>query len=216
MKRLFCLVILISLFCTLCCENIFANDDWEFWNMETIKMKLNDKFGLTLIEEFRFNENMNNFYTHVQYIGPTYTFNEYVGIGILYQTADSKTKDDWNTNHRFDLDLYTPATLYDFKFDGRTRFERDMTANTWTYRGKLQISHDVMLCDRKFIPYISNEAFVLLDPETKYNENRAEIGIKTGFIFGTDISLYYMSRMKKSKDDWHNANILGVNMSYKF
>lgn len=214
MKKI--IVSLITLFLLLSCNNAVARDDWEFWNMESIKTQITNKLGLTLIEEFRFNKDASIFYTHVQYLGPTYTFNEYFGIGVLHQMVNSKKNSDWNTNHRFDLDLYLSYKLYDFKIDTRTRFERDITVNSWTYRGKAQISHNFTICNRKYIPYISNEAYLALTPEVKYNENRIEIGVKTGFLFGTEIGTYYMSRMKKPKNDWINSNILGLNLSYKF
>lgn len=216
MRKLFIILLTSSLLSLFLCNNAIAREDWEFWNMETIKAKITDKIGLTLIEEFRFNEDSSTFYTHVQYLGPTYTFNENFGVGILHQMVNSKKNDDWNTNHRFDLDAYISTKIYDFKIDTRTRFERDVTINTWTYRAKEQISYDIILFNRNYTPYISNEGYLALTPEVKYNENRMEIGIKTGFLFGTEIGSYYMNRMKKPKNDWINSNVLGLNLSYKF
>lgn len=216
MKKLFTILITSFLLSLFLCNNAIARDDWEFWNMETIKTKITDKIGVTLIEEFRFNEDAGNFYTHVQYLGPTYTFNENFGVGILHQMVNSKKNDKWNTNHRFDLDAYISAKIYDFKIDTRTRFERDVTINTWTYRAKEQISRDILLLNRNYTPYISNEGYLALTPEIKYNENRATLGIKTKFLLGTDIDLYYMNRAKKPKNDWVNSNVLGVSVGYKF
>jgi hypothetical protein len=195
---------------------IYASDDSEYWSSYKFNLKLNEKLSLKLIEEFRMKSDMGNFYTYVQYAGLGYKINDYLDTACLYQLVSSKSNQRWPESHRIDMDLILHFNLDEFKLSNRSRFERNATKSSWLYRDNIEIKRTIELFHKFFTPFISNEFFLDLEPDSGFHENRASVGFSTDFIWGTKLSIYYMARGKKAHGNWNNSNILGTTIDFSF
>jgi len=210
------LILLIVLVYFACSSFVLASDDGEYWSMTTFSKKVNDRLRLNLLEQFRMKSEMGNFYTYVQYAGVNYKINNNFDVGVWYKLVSSKNSQDWSESHRVDIDGTVKLDLSGFKISDRSRFERNTTSNSWLYRNRLKCSKTVELFEKDFTPFISNEFFLDLEPSDGFDENRASVGFSTKFIWGTKLALYYMSRAKKSKGNWNNANVIGTTIGFNF
>jgi hypothetical protein len=191
-------------------------DDWEVWPDNTIKVKLNDKVSLDFLNQFRVHDDMSTFYTYVLYAGSYIKINKYIDTAVWYKFVESKKHNHWEASHRYDID---GIVKYDFewiKLSDRSRFEHNVTKNAWLYRNRIKVSQGFDIYKHTFTPYFSNEFFIDFGSDGGYHENRATVGITTGFIYGTKIGVYYMSRATKSGGEWNNANVLGVSTGITF
>lgn len=207
------IVCIIIIFCTSFSE---AADDWEFWPGNTVKVKLNDRTSLNFLEEFRIRKDMSSFYTYVLYAGAYVKINEYADTAVWYKFVNSKSGNDWHASHRCDADAILKYNLEGFKLSNRSRFEYNFIAVSWLYRDRVKVAREFTIFDWKFTPYISNEFFFDLSNSDGYDENRVSAGVSTPFVFNTKLTAYYMSRAKKSDDNWTNANVIGFSAGISF
>lgn len=194
----------------------WAGDDWEFWPGNTLKVKLSDRVSLNFLEEFRIKSDMSSFYAYVLYTGTYVKINEYVDVAAWYKFVESKGSSDWHASHRYDMDGILKYNLEGFKLSNRSRFEHNFTKDSWLYRDRIKTARELTIFGWKFTPYIFNEFFFDLSNDDGYDENRASIGVSTPFIFYTELTAYYMSRAKKSDDNWTNANVIGLSAGMSF
>ena len=213
LSKLFLLFVVIYFGCS---SVVLASDDGEYWSMTTFSKKINDKLKLNLLEQFRMKSEMGNFYTYVQYAGVNYKINSNFDVAVWYKLVSSKSSQEWSESHRVDIDGTVNVNLSGLKISDRSRFERNTTANSWLYRNRLKLSKTVELFEKDYTPFISNEFFLELEPSDGFEENRASVGFSTKFIWGTKLTLYYMSRAKKSDGRWNSANILGTTIGFSF
>jgi len=193
-----------------------ASDGSEYWSTATVSAKLNERVKLNLIEQFRFKSDMGNFYTYVQYFGPSCKVNDYFDLALWYKLVSAKNNGRWTETHRFDIDGTLKLELAGFKFSNRSRFERNTDKPSWLYRDRVKITKKIKLFNRNFTPFVSNEFFFDLEPIDGYHENRASVGISTDFIWGSKFTISYMSRTKKANGNWSNANVLGTTVGLSF
>ena len=203
--------------------------DAEYWSTYSVDAKVTERLKLKFVEQLRINDGK-GFYTNVIYAGPVYKLTDRFSAGVLYKNVQKKgsSKEDWHTENGLVLDLYSKANLqdlsyffpdinwWDIDYAGRNRLEYN-AKGTWLYRAKSTVSKDFELAGRNYTPYVANETFINLNDKFRFEQDRAEAGVKTDFFFGTTIKVYYMARLKKQHDGkWTNANILGTTISYKF
>jgi len=204
---------------TFCFFNIsWAGDDWEIWPGNTAKLKINDKTSFRFIEQFRTNDNMSTFYQYVMYAGVYTKLHKYFDAAAWYKFVESKVDQHWEDSHRVDVDgiiKYTVEPL-ELKLSNRSRLEYNITSDSWVYRDRIKVSGGLEIFNKKFTPYVFNELFFSLGSKGQYNENRANLGMSTDFLFDTKLTFYYMARTKKSSGKWVNANVLGVNVGMSF
>ncbi len=205
----FCLIY----FC--CVSSILASDNSEYWGTGTISVKVNEKVKLNLLEEFRLRSD-SGFYVYVQYVGASYKVNDYFDTALWYKLVSVKKNEHWAESHRFDIDGTLKLELSGFKFSNRSRVERNTTASSWLYRDRIKIERPIKLINRQFTPFVFNEFFLDLEPESGYHENRASIGFKTNFVYISRLTVYYMARGKKNNGSWNNTDVIGTTVSLYF
>ncbi|MDP8230537.1 MAG: DUF2490 domain-containing protein [Candidatus Gorgyraea atricola] len=210
----FWLLFTAAFFC--CASLVHASDDTEYWSMHTFSAKINERVKLNLLEEFRMKSDMGNFYTYVQYVGASYKVSDYFDVAGWYKLVSSKANQNWTETHRYDIDGTLKIDLDGFKLSNRSRFERNTNASSWLYRDRIKVTKKVKLFDRDYTPFLSNEFFLDIEPNDGYHENRASGGISTDFIWGTKLTLYYMSLAKKSSGEWNSANVIGTTVGVSF
>jgi len=193
-----------------------AGDGSEYWSTVTASAKINDRVKINLVEQLRFQSDMGNMYTYVQYFGPSFKVSDYLDLGLWHKFVSSKSSGNWSESNRFDFDATLKCELAGFKLSNRSRFERNVDSPSWLYRDRIKISKKINLFKREFSPFVSNEFFVNLEPTDGYSENRASVGISTAFLCGSKLTLSYMSRTKKANGNWSNANVLGTSIGFSF
>lgn len=193
-----------------------ASDDTEYWSTYKISAKVNERINLNLIEQFRLNNNMSNFYTYVQYAGASYKITDYFDTALWYKLVSSKTNQNWSESHRFDIDGTFKFNLDKFKLSNRSRVERNTTKSSWLYRDRIKFAKDIKISNKKITPFISNEFFLDIDPHYGYHENRAEIGFSMDIIKHLKLDISYMCRAKKEHGEWVSANVVGTTLNFSF
>lgn len=193
-----------------------ADDDSEYWSTVTVSGKVNERVKVNLIEQFRFQSDMGNMYTYVQYFGPSFKVSDYLDLGLWHKFVSSKSSGNWSESNRLDFDATLKWELVGFKFSNRSRFERNLNKPSWLYRDRIKITKKIKLFNRDFTPFVSNEFFFNMEPTDGYHENRASVGISTAFLWGSKFTLSYMSRSKKANGNWSNANVLGSSIGLSF
>jgi len=193
-----------------------ASDGSEYWSTATVSAKLNERVKLNLIEQFRFQSDMGNFYTYVQYFGPSFKVSDYLDLGLWHKLVSSKSSGSWSETNRFDFDATLKFELAGVKLSNRSRFERNVNKPSWLYRDRIKFSKAIKLFNWDLTPFVSNEFFFDLEPTDGYHENRATVGFSTGFLCGSKLTLSYMSRTKKANGNWSNANVLGTSVGFSF
>ncbi|UCD54992.1 MAG: DUF2490 domain-containing protein [Candidatus Omnitrophota bacterium] len=199
-----------------CTSISWAVDDWEFWTGNTVKLKVNNNVSFDFIEEFRIKEDMSTFYQYVMYAGTYAKINKYIDTAIWYKFVGTKKHHCWKGTHRYDIDGILKYELTGFKLSNRSRFEHNVSKNSYLYRDRVKISRDFETFGRKYTPYFFNEFFITINPDGGYHENRANVGISIDFFFRTKLVTYYMARAKKKGGHWKNANVLGAYVKMSF
>ncbi len=192
-----------------------AGDNSEYWGTCTFSVKVNEQVKLDLLEESRIKSGQ-GFYTYVQYIGMGYKINDYFGTAIWYKLVSSEKNKNWSESHRFDIDGTLKWNVDGFNLSNRSRLERNTTTSSWLYRDRIKLEKGIKLFNKVFTPYLFNEFFLYIKPNSGYHENRASIGFSTRFIWSSKLAIYYMSRAKKSKRSWNSADIIGTTVGLYF
>lgn len=195
---------------------IQASDDSEYWMAYTFSINVNEKIKLNLVDEFYIKNIVSNFHTYVQYVGMGYEINDYFDAAIWYKLVSSEKNQHWSESHRFDIDGTLKLNINGFNLSNRSRLERNTTASSWLYRDRIKLEKKVKLFNKNFVPYVFNEFFWDIKPNSGYHENRASIGFSTRFIWGSKLAIYYLSRARKSKGSWSSADIIGTILGFYF
>ena len=193
-----------------------ARGDSEYWMVYTFSVNVNEKIKLNLVDEFYIRNSMSDFYTFVQYVGMGYEINDYFDTAVWYKLVSSEKNQHWSESHRFDIDGTLKLNINGFKLSNRSRLERNTTASSWLYRDIIKLEKGIKLFNKGFVPYVSNEFFWDITPNSGYHENRTSVGFSTGFIWGSKLAIYYMSRARKSKGSWNSTDIIGTTLGFYF
>jgi len=213
--RLFKIYLFFSLVSFCYVSLTLASDNSEYWGTCTFSVKVNENVKLDLLEEFRMKGD-EGFYTYVQYVGMGYKINDYFDTAIWYKLVSAEKNQHWSESHRFDVDGTLKLNINGFKLSNRSRLERNTTASSWLYRDRIGLEKEVKLFNKSFVPYLSNEFFLDISPNSGYHENRASVGFSTYFIWGSKLAIYYMSQAKKSEGSWSSADIIGTTLGFYF
>lgn len=159
---------------------------------------------------------MTDFYTWVQYFGPSAKVNDYLDMALSHMLVSSKRDDRWVETHRFNIDAILKLQSGGFNFSNRARVMFNTDNSEWLYRNRVRLTKPVKLFDRSFTPFVSNEFFFDLSSAEDYNQNRASLGVAMGFFFNSRFTLAYMARGRKAKGKWSNTNVLETALGISF
>jgi len=163
------LKILLVLFCCLGC-NLFSHaQDAGFWLSVNAEKKITQALSVSLSEEFRLNENMNEFGTFFTDAGLTYKINKYLRISANYRFICKRRLDDsYSNRHRYYFDLTVRKKFKPVTLSLRTRFQsqyadifssEDGKIPAYYLRDKLTIKYDA---GKHIQPYFYAEIYTPL------------------------------------------------------
>jgi hypothetical protein len=198
----------------------FAQDDgdWQLWTKESIAGVLSDRWIVAGKQEFKFGDNMREFYSHRAEIGIIYTHADWVSLSLYYKQIFDQKKGAWKEENRPYVDLEFKFRSIGLVLEGRNRLEyrvRDDTEKSWRYRNKLTVAPDVKWTRMHFQPYAADEVFVDFE-EDELNRNRFYIGFKAEWMKHLKSSLYYLWQSSKKGDYWIDFNVIGMDMKFTF
>lgn len=196
--------------------------DFQFWNTEQIEGKLNDHWKAGAELEFRFGDDVNEFYyTHEMfYFG--YKAMDWLDLQANFRevfelNTKTESEDDWFNEHRPMFDV-TPH----WKFEGwdisdRNRFEYrffEVKDDAFRYRNKLTLKSPWKWTSWNFNPFISDEIFAQQD--LGLNRNRFYVGVGMDIIEHLTGELYFLWQSSEAEPDWLNIYVLGTKLKFKF
>jgi hypothetical protein len=218
MKKQIVLVMALLLIVT---AMVYAYDDGDFqvWNTDVEEFKINDNSKMTIEEEFRWGDNIDEFYYHHYDAGFFYTLEKYLNIGGGYRYIYELKKGRFKPERA----PYATATLLwdlkGFKFEDRNRMEYrnfQYQADSWRYRNKIAVKLPWKFTKIAIQPYLSDEIFVSFGGTNQFNQNRFSSGIGINLTKNVKAEAYYMLQAAKSSGKWTDTNVLGTKLKVAF
>jgi len=217
-KKIVLLSLGLSLF-SFCSAHAFQNGDFQYWNTETINVKLSDKAKLGIQEEFRFGKSASTWYYNHTDIGVKYKTNKYLETGVFYRQIIEKESKHWVPEYRPHIDATLKTDLLGFTLKDRNRISyriRKSKHSTWLYRNKATVEFPLDLNYFKFTPYAADEIFIQTDTKG-IRRNRLYLGIKFSLVEKLTVDIFYLRQATRgTKDKWTDYNIFGTSATILF
>ncbi len=221
MKRLTSVsVLILAIFCFI--TGVFAESDNKYYSEFAFKHKLNDKFDLFFTPEFRYNDDMSNFYYYHMRVGSTFHAHKNLDLALAYRFIQNKVKGEWDNNDiQYIETLVIPKVkLGRFDISDANKIERRFYENApdrWVYRNLLSFAYPTKIGNFEFTPYISNEIYYDFEID-KMNLNWATIGANKKINKYLTVGLYYRDETSRvgSSSKWVTNHILGSNVTVNF
>lgn len=200
----------------------YDDGDWQFWTEETIEGPLTDRCKASLSQEFKWGNDISEFYDSETHIGLTFKVLDWLSIRPGYTHIYELSGGEWKREYRPEIDGNISWKWENWKFGYRARLEyRDKQTgdDVWRFRNRIQVNSPWKWTDWGINPYVSDEIFSEEHQESFIYRNRLKAGLDIGKIFmlehlGGDI--YLMWETTEKPDKWYDAYIIGANLKVKF
>lgn len=196
----------------------FDDGDFQYWNTEGISFRISDKWKVKLEEEFRFGDDVSDFYYQHSDLGVTYSgFAEWFDAGINYRLIFNEKKGKWKYENRAHFNCAFKFDLHGVHFSDRNRFEyrdREDEDESWRYRNKFTIKL-AKFTQFEIQPYVADEIFVDFDEEV-LNRNRLSSGISLMLLKNLKGDIFYLWQSSKKSKVWIDYNVLGTKLTLSF
>ena len=218
MKK-FILAIGLLLRMFLCNCYAFDDGDFQYWNSESVSVKINKDWKIGLEEEWRFGDDAGDFYYQHSDLGLAYSgFANWFDLGINYRHIFEKKSSKWRVENRPHLNATLKWKLLDFGFSNRGRFEyrsRKDTEDFWRYRNKFTIKTPFKLTKFEIQPYVANEIYYDFD-QGAFNRNRLYGGLGFKIFKHLKAEIFYLWQSSEKNNKWSNLNSLGTKLKISF
>lgn len=218
MKELVLVIVLLSLV-FLCNCYAFDDEDFQYWNSESISVKLSEDWKAALSEEFRFGDNANIFYYQHSDLGFIYSgIADWIDLAVNYRHIYEKKSNGWEVENRPHLDAVLKCELSSYELANRIMLEyrnRESNDDFWRYRNRFMIKMPFKLTKLKIQPYFADETFYDFDAET-LNKNRIYGGVDLVLTKNIKAEIYYLRESTEKNDKWADTNILGTKFKLYF
>ncbi len=192
--------------------------DWQYWNYETIEIKVADRLKLRLDQELRFADNMGKLYYEHTEPAVVYELQKWLSLDLGYRSVLDNGSGKW-VYESMPFGILTPKWSWNgFDIWDKNRLEyrifedkRDM----WRYRQLIGVKLPCILPIFNVRPFVSNE-FLITMTEQGYNENRLSGGVALELLKNLKGEIYYMWRADKKASCWTDRNILGTKLKFSF
>ena len=99
------------------------DSDFEYWNTESMSVKLNEDLKIKLEEEFRLQDNGGNLYYQHSDLGLSYSgLADWLDLGANYRQVFEKKNGEWKEENRPHLNATLKWKLFDCNMSNRARF----------------------------------------------------------------------------------------------
>lgn len=201
--------------------NAHAYDDGDFqvWNTDVEEIQLKKDLKLVFEQEFRWGDNVKEFYYQHYDVGLFYNLNKYWSVGAGYRHILNKTRGKFLVENQPSVSVTFSSQFAGFKYDDRSRFEYnhfDYRDDTWKYRNKFTVKAPWKFTKLEIQPFAADEIFFLFDDGSRLSENRSAAGLAMNITKNLKGEIYYMLRIVKSGVKWVDTNVLGTKLKLVF
>ena len=200
-------------------------NDAQLWTSVSIEKKVIKSFSVSLAEEVRFTDNINELGEFFTDIGLNYKINKNWRISGNYRFTNKIQLDNsYSKRHRYYFDLSYRRKVYMLTIVLRTRFQsqyKNINSSEnghlpeYYSRNKLTLKYNAT---RRLSPYISAEAFIPLNnPKVGGIDNmRYSAGLEWEFIKNSTFDFYYMIQQQYQAKNPERDFVAGIGYSYSF
>jgi len=197
----------------------FEDGDVQYWNRESASIKINDDWKFNLEEEFRFGDDISDFFYQHSDVGFSYSgFADWLDVSINYRAVLEEKSNDWTFENRPHLNATLKTKVLDAKVSNRSRLEfriKQASEDKLRYRNKTTIKFPVKFTKFELQPYIADEIFIDFQ-SVEATRNRFYVGFGGKLFKLTTGGFYYMIQSGKSSGLWKDTHVLGTKLKVSF
>jgi len=186
--------------------------EFEYWPKAIVTIPLDEHWQLGVEEWLSFTDNARRFKDTQTDVTLTYLgLADWLSVGGGYKRVFEKDGDDWLTEDRPYVNLAVKTKVRGFGITDRSRLEYRMPEDEdqfWRFRNRLNVLSPVTLTALKIQPYTAAEAFYSFDGEG-LNQQRLYGGVFLPLHPKVRLELFYLWKLDKEEDGWHDTNVLG-------
>lgn len=204
----------------------WAEDDFQYRQMITVKMVDTEKLDLSMQGQVRFNHDAQDVSFYLVSPQLKYDLTEHLTLGMNYSYVNLKIfnpaagREEFKFHHRLELEvnphwnlgewlLITTMNRYEF------RWVEDAGSHNPRVRHRTQLEFPLKDPQPLRSFYVSSEFFYDIN-DHRYNENwTVPLGVKFKISSKVSLSTYYMIQSRLT-DAWTTTQIIGTNMFVNF
>lgn len=224
MKQLFAGLAVVSFLLIPFSGYAYEDGDWQYWNTESVTVKLTDKINAYVEEEFRFGDNVSEFYYQHSHLQLNFTITDWFTLAPAYRQVfelytKSNTEDDWFTEYRPMVNGTVRCKWEDWELSNRIRVSYRMfdidKDDVWRFRNKITIKSPWKWTKLKINPWVADEIF-LEEHQSGIYRNRfyAGIGLKLTEHLKGDV--FYLWQSSEKGNSWTDYNVIGTKLKIVF
>jgi hypothetical protein len=199
-------------------------NDAGLWTSVKLETKVVKDLTASIIQEFRFYENITELGAYYTEAGLEYKINKHFQIEANYRfTQKRKVENYYSTRHRFSVDLKYSKKFKPFELKYRIRFQNqyadigrseDGGVPEYYLRNKLSLQWDLK---KAYTPYVSVELFSPLNYPRMYafDNIRSMAGIEYAFTKHHKIDVYYMIHKEVNVSQPFTYYVFGIGYIYR-
>lgn len=201
----------------------YKDGDWQLWNDETLKAKINDQFGVYVEQEFRWGNNISQYYYEHTHLQLDWKPLSWLTIAPAFREIyELNSKEIWYAEHEPQLNISGNWKIFEnWTFDARARIEyrifNDPTkSDIWRNRDKFTLKSPWKLTPLNLNPYIADEIFIQ-ENQDGLSENRLWIGLGMQFFKNLKGDISYIWReVHQSDNSWLESNVIQAQLKFEF
>jgi hypothetical protein len=199
----------------------FASDDgdFEYWAKADVRVPVGEQWYFSFEHRLTFGDEARRLDDQQTDLAFTYTgLADWFRVGIGYKHMVERDGDRWRPERRPLLNLTARGDLFGLDVASRSRFEyrdREGREEVWRYRNLVTIAPPVTFTALKIRPYVADEIFVNFD-EKGFNQQRLYGGIFIPLHKRVRLELFYLWKLDREPEVWHDTNVLGSYLHFLF
>ena len=197
----------------------YDDGDFQVWNTDVEEFNIGKDSKIALEQEFRWGDNVDQFYYHHYDAGFFHNLKKYLTIGGGYRQIYELKKGKFKAE---DAPYLVMSLLWDIagvSFDDRSRIEYRhfaYQADSGRYRNKITMKLPWKFTRINIQPYFSDEGLFSLGGTNMFNQNRLAAGLGASLAKNLKAEIYYMLQSTRNPGDWVDANVLGTKLKVVF
>jgi hypothetical protein len=193
--------------------------EFEYWPKAIVMIPIDKQWQFGFEEWLSFADNASRFKDTQMDFWLTYLgLADWLSVGVGYKTVLTKADDDWRSEDRPMLNAAVKTKVRGFGVVDRSRLEYRIPEDqdeVWRYRNRLTVSSPVTFTPLKVQPYVAEEVFFTSDGQG-FNQQRLYGGVSIPLHEKVRLELFYIWKLDRSGDEWHDTNVLGSWVYFQF
>ena len=193
--------------------------DFQYWNTESVSVKVNEDMEVTLEEEFRFADDAGYLAYQHSDLGFEYSgIADWLVLGANYRHIFEKSGGKRVETNEPHVNATVKWKAVGFGFSNRLRFaykNREAGEDGWVYRNKFGFKPLRKFTKLSIQPYVADEIFIDLDT-SRFTRNRLYAGFELPLSKNIKAQLFYLWQTSKSSGAWIDLNVLGTKIKMAF